>query len=127
MIIFLWLVCLILFFVSLFVVSNYFWNHPYYHQVIVFIAKDINALFSTSRIIQRRPKYPLELWIWQTSRDHEVCEDCEERASWPPMDIADWMKEGLPGTEEACTECGEDCRCRLIPFNPKKSRKHFHQ
>jgi hypothetical protein len=59
-------------------------------------------------------RYPVELWKWETMQDEDVCDDCLERAEWPPMDIADWMKEGLPGTPEAETECGEHCRCRLV-------------
>jgi len=64
-------------------------------------------------------RYPVELWEWVTLDDDEVCEDCLEKASLPPMDIADWMKEGLPGTPEAQTECGQNCRCQLVPYNPK--------
>ncbi len=65
-----------------------------------------------------RPRYPVELYKWETMDDEDVCEDCLERATWPPMDIADWMKEGLPGTPEAETECGHECRCRLIRYKP---------
>jgi hypothetical protein len=58
--------------------------------------------------------YPVERYKWVTAGDDAVCEDCLQRASWAPMDIADWMKEGLPRTPEARTECGENCRCRLV-------------
>lgn len=58
--------------------------------------------------------YPIELYKWVTAGDGAVCEDCLQRASWVPMDIADWMKEGLPRTPEADTACGENCRCRLV-------------
>ncbi len=51
--------------------------------------------------------------------DEDVCEDCLKRASWPPMDIADWMKVGLPRTSEAHTSCGQHCRCQLVPYKPK--------
>ena len=68
-----------------------------------------------------RKRYPVELWKWETMQDEDVCEDCLERASWPPMDIADWMKEGLPGTPEAETQCGPNCRCQLVPCKPKPS------
>ena len=65
-------------------------------------------------------RYPVELYLWMTVDDENVCEDCRERASWPPMDIADWMKEGLPGTPEAETECGDDCRCKLVRYKARK-------
>ncbi len=58
--------------------------------------------------------YAVELYKWVTADDSAVCEDCLKRASWAPMDIADWMKEGLPRTPEADTACGENCRCRLV-------------
>ena len=68
-------------------------------------------------------KYPVELYVWEPVEDDDVCEDCLERSSLPPMDIADWMKEGLPGTPEAETECGEKCRCRLVLYNPRKATR----
>ncbi len=73
------------------------------------------------------PRYPIELYIWKTKDDEAVCEDCLERAGWAPMDIADWMKEGLPGTPEAACECGERCRCRLVRFEPSLFSEKPHQ
>ena len=74
-----------------------------------------------------KKKLPIELWKWQTMDDEDVCADCLERATRPAMDIADWMKEGLPGTPEAYTECGESCRCELVLYEQKKNifRKHL--
>ena len=66
-------------------------------------------------------KLPVELWKWQTMEDEDMCEDCLERSRWPAMDIADWMKEGLPGTPEAKTQCQENCRCGLVVVDQKKS------
>jgi len=72
-----------------------------------------------------KKKCPVELWKWETMEDEDVCSDCLERASWPPMDIADWMKEGMPRTPEADTECGENCRCELVRYKPASLfRKH---
>ena len=68
---------------------------------------------------QRQPRYPLDLWVWETANDGEVCEDCRERASWPPMDIAEWFKEGFPRTPECETHCGENCRCQIVPYKPR--------
>ncbi len=73
-------------------------------------------------------KYPVELWIWETMQDEDVCEDCLERASWPPMDIADWMKEGMPTSPEADTKCADQCRCQLVRYDPHQSHhKHSPQ
>lgn len=75
------------------------------------------GLFSLKR------KCPVELWKWETMQDEDICEDCLERASWPATDIADWMKEGLPGTPEAETACGEHCRCELVPYKAQTAIK----
>lgn len=82
-------------------------------------------LFHWAVSISRR-KYPVELYVWKISNDENVCEDCLDRASWEPMDIADWMKEGLPGTHEADTECGDKCRCKLVLYNPRPARHRDH-
>ena len=65
-----------------------------------------------------KKKCPVELWKWETMKDEDVCEDCLERTSWPPMDIVDWMKEGVPRTPEADTYCSPNCRCELIRYKP---------
>lgn len=64
-------------------------------------------------------KYPVELWVWETMEDEEVCDDCLERSDWGPMDIADWMKKGLPRTPEAETQCAANCRCQLVRYPVK--------
>jgi len=56
----------------------------------------------------------VELYHWVTSEDEDVCEECQQKAHMKPMDIPDWMKEGLPGTPEARTLCEENCRCKLV-------------
>lgn len=68
-------------------------------------------------------RYPVELYKWVAMDDEEVCEECLERASWPPMDIADWMKAGLPRTPEADTECGRNCRCQLMLYESKVTHR----
>lgn len=72
-----------------------------------------------------KKKCSVELWKWQAMDDEDVCEDCLQRASWPAMDIADWMKEGLPRTPEAQTECEEHCRCELVRHEPNSVVKNF--
>ena len=71
-------------------------------------------------------KCPVELWKWETMDDENVCDDCLQRAALPPMDIAEWMKIGLPTNPEAHTDCGKDCRCRLILYKPEKQPKKVH-
>lgn len=64
-------------------------------------------------------KYPVELYKWIICEECLECDECLDRASWDPMDIADWIKEGLPGTPEADTECQDYCQCRLIVVRKK--------
>ena len=80
-----------------------------------------------SGVATPKARYPIELYVWETMEDEDVCEDCLERTSWPPMDIADWMKEGLPGTPEADVECGHKCRCRLVRYYPGVFSKKPHR
>lgn len=61
----------------------------------------------------KKSEYSIELYRWVITDPENVCDDGLDRANWPAMDIADWMKVGLPGTPEADTECGEDCTCEL--------------
>ena len=68
---------------------------------------------------RQKPRYPLDLWVWEHANDGKVCADCHDRASWPPMDIAEWIKEGLPRTPECDTQCGENCRCQIVPYKPR--------
>jgi hypothetical protein len=69
----------------------------------------------------------LELWKWETLQDEDVCDDCLERATWPAMDIADWMKVGMPGTPEVETECGDNCRCQLVRYESTILFKKHHR
>ena len=76
-----------------------------------------------------RHNYQAELWKWETMHDENVCKDCLERSTWPAMDIADWMKEGMPRTPEAETKCSENCRCQLVRYYPGvyANKKYFNQ
>lgn len=66
-------------------------------------------------------RYPVELWVWDNSEEDDPCEESLERCTWAPMDIADWMKEGIPQTPESGTEMCEGCRCQLVRY--QKSRR----
>ena len=89
-------------------------KNPYLEAALSIIISGMKDSFRGYGIFMPKRKYPLDLYHWQTMDDDEVCEDCLERSHWPPMDIADWMKEGLPRTPEAETKCGKDCRCDLV-------------
>ena len=97
---------------------TYFLKYSNIHDAWQPLLQEIRSLFHR--------QYPVELYVWKISNDDDVCEDCLERASWEPMDIADWMKEGLPGTPEAETECGENCRCKLVLYNPRPAHRRNH-
>lgn len=68
-------------------------------------------------------KNEVELYRWVVTDEEHVCDDGIERASWPPMDIADWMKAGLPGTPEADTDCGSECSCKLLRCDRTDQKK----
>ena len=84
------------------------------------LIKGIKTGLNGTGLAPKKPRYPLELYQWITMDNDEVCEDCLDRATWLPMDIAGWMKEGLPRTPEAHTECGDQCRCELVLVKPKQ-------
>jgi len=124
MIIVLWFTCVILFLALAALLAGLLIKAPGRKESLQTFFNGFKDGLKGSGFHTKQHRYPVELWIWETMDDEDVCEHCLERASWPPMDIADWMKEGLPGTPESETECGPDCRCRLVRYNPKKSSRH---
>jgi len=71
---------------------------------------------------QRAELFRLELL---DEDDDETCDECLEKISSPPMDIADWMGEGFPKQPDPSSKCGGECRCELVrhksqshPYNP---------
>ena len=120
MIVILWLICILLLVIISLCLLAVLWTkkillRPSLHTLWEGFKEGLKG----SGFLFRKHRYPIELWKWETMDDEDVCEDCLERANWPPMDIADWMKEGLPRTTEAQTSCGEHCRCQLIRYQPK--------
>ena len=105
--------------------ANRFLKNPHLADALSTILGGVKHSFRWFGFVTPGQKYPIELYQWQTMEDDEVCEDCLERSTWPPMDIADWMKEGLPGTAEAETQCGKNCRCELVIYKPKPSPVKF--
>lgn len=68
-------------------------------------------------------KYSIDLYKWTINEHEEICEESLERASWPAMDIADWMQEGLPRSSDGTSLCGRDCQCKLSRVRVKRSRQ----
>ena len=112
MIISLWFICTL----SVIIISSCLLTFLWINKASFFSLRwqDFKEELKGNLFLPRKYRCPLELWKWETTDDESVCEDCLERANWPPMDIADWMKEGLPGTPEAHTHCKEHCRCELV-------------
>ena len=69
--------------------------------------------------------YTLELYEWAVTEDGEVCEDCKELTSLPPMDLADWMNEDLPYPPPPEARCKGDCRCKLTLCERRRSRNIY--
>lgn len=62
----------------------------------------------------RKRKYPVELYRLILTEEGDICDDCLEHLSSPPMDIADWMKEGYPKNPLPGSPCGKKCLCELM-------------
>ena len=116
MVIISFILCVIFFMVVSFSLAATLWKTPFVRNSLSTFLHGFKEGLKGSGLKSSARAYPVELWVWETMDDHEVCEDCLERASWPPMDIADWMKEGLPRTSESETQCGHHCRCQIVPF-----------
>jgi len=67
--------------------------------------------------------YSIELYKWSINENDEVCEEALERATWPAMDIADWMKEGLPRSADGTSLCGRNCQCKLNRYKVRRTRQ----
>ncbi len=116
---------IILFFALIVIFFLFLMRSTRHNETLRILKEGFKEGLKGSGFLLPKTRYPVELYVWETSDDGEVCEDCTERAAWPPMDIADWIKEGLPRTEEAYTHCGKNCRCQLIPFHPRKQVNQF--
>ncbi len=119
MIIFIWFLCLVLLATLSIILLARFFKLSGMKNDLQALAKGIEHGFKRNNFATT-PKYPVDLYQWITHDDDNVCEDCLDRATWLPMDIAEWMKEGLPRTREAHTECGDKCRCELVLVKQKQ-------
>lgn len=128
MIIFIWSAVSILLFLTIAGTIWFLVHHPYLKEGVKTFKDGFKAGLKGSGLTTPQKNYPVELWKWDTLHDEDVCEDCLERSTWPPMDIADWMKEGMPRTTEAELKCGENCRCQLVRYYPGvSSKKYFNK
>ena len=122
MTLFLWLVFLTCFFVSSGLLISYLLKHIRLSESLKILISGLKVSLHDSGFSVQRTRYPVELYRWKLSDECMECDDCIDRSTWEPMDIADWMQEGLPGTPEAETECGHYCRCQLILVKKKVVR-----
>jgi len=122
----LWLLCLLVLAVSwgllLIITSDYLARNIDF----VLLGRKLAQFFSVKRPRAQKSRYPLDLWVWETNGEADVCDECLDRASWPPMDIVEWIKEGLPRTPECDTHCGEKCRCQIVPYKSDHLNKRNH-
>lgn len=70
-------------------------------------------------------RYPVELYKWSLADEETVCDVCYEMSTWPPMDLADWMKEDLPKSANGHTQCGRDCQCELVLCKPHQINQKY--
>ena len=105
MIIFFWLSILLLFIITTMILMVYFFSTTKINSYFeTFLHGCREALHGCGFHIGKR-QYPVELYKWVVEDPDKVCEECLDRATWPSMDIADWMSAGLPNTPEARTRC----------------------
>ena len=119
MIIALWLLTVILFIGTFFLIVRIISKEEGHREVFQILSEGFKKALEGCGFHINKKEYSVELYEWVTSEDDDVCDDCLDRSAWPPMDIADWMKEGLPQTPEAHTQCSENCRCHLVFFKSK--------
>ncbi|MBP9853422.1 MAG: hypothetical protein KBD53_00985 [Candidatus Omnitrophica bacterium] len=125
MIIALWIILRILFFAAaIFLLYQYFKsliNDGSFHVMKHGLNKPFkNSQFDTKA---NHNQYTLELYKWSINEGENVCEEALDRAAWPAMDIADWMKEGLPRSSDGTSLCGRNCQCKLTRYKVKPTRQ----
>ena len=111
-----WALLTILSAVTFLWLAMYMVQHPHFKEGIKILQNGFRAGLKGSGLTPLKPRYKIERYKWVSMDDDEVCEDCLKRASWPAMDIAEWMKLGLPNTPETDTRC-DHCRCELVLEN----------
>lgn len=71
----------------------------------------------------KKKTYPVELYKLVVAEDGELCEDCEEKLTGAPMDIADWLKIGFPKNPSPFCACEGQCKCKLVLTRKKLTKK----
>jgi len=120
MLIALWLLCTTLFLSSLIFLIFMLSTEDRYKDKLMIIKEGIFEAFRNCGLIFKKRNNRVELYQWVTAEDESVCSNCYQRSLMAPMDIIDWMEEGLPRTPEARTLCKENCRCSLIIVKTKE-------
>lgn len=83
-----------------------------------------SALADCGFLFGSKKDIPIEVYKWTINERDDVCEESLDRATWPAMDIADWMKEGLPRYSDGSSLCGRDCRCKLTRYKVRRSKQY---
>ena len=70
-----------------------------------------------------KDEYTVELYKWEIVENGDVCEECLRKSFLLPMDLADWMKEGMPACD-ADSDCEGACRCNLVLHEKRPAKQH---
>jgi len=124
MLIALWIVCLLAFLFSGAILLKHLLHKPGAQNSWQSLFSGFKDGLRGSGLLFKK-RYPVDLYIWEVLNEELVSDECLERSTWPPMDIADWMAEGLPGTPESGIGCGENCYCRLVRFDPQQQPNKY--
>ena len=92
-------------------------------EFLSIIQSGVKTALETCGFLFKSRKGKIELYKWIILSD-EVCEECLERTTWPAMDIADWMKAGLPDTPDGESFCGNNCQCELFLVETIEADSH---
>ena len=123
MIIFYWILINVLFLLLI----AYFLNRRKEHEGLTILLNGFkNALSGWGLFTKSKDEYVVELYKWIILDDEDVCDECLKKASLPAMDIADWMKEGLPEDPPPYSACGGECKCKLVLFEKRSVRNRHH-
>ena len=121
MIIFLWILTLFLFTAVAAALLLHYLRDPDLKQGFGTISEGFKEALRDCGFSFRSRKYQLELYKW-VLLEEDACEECEEKASWPAMDIAGWMEAGFPLDPKGDSACGNGCNATLVVYKTTRSR-----
>ena len=120
MIVLFWIILRILFFISAFYLLYYIILKLKENGAWQTFNKKFKNALKPYGFSMGHKKYPIELYKWVIcDDDDDVCDESIHRATFPAMDIAEWMKKGLPHSANGESICGKKCHCRLIHWQSK--------